>query len=191
MKNFTKKQINLINLASDIILKEGVQGITIKKLASMAGISEPAIYRHFKSKFDILSSLILFFEACSDETITKIEKNRDSLKIFFLEHCKKFDKNRAFALVIFSDDLLTVDLNLKNQILSLMKERKEVIISFIKDLKLSNILRSDILDDDIFTIFIGTLRFIVTQWKLNNFSYNLEDVGIAIWDSIEKLLFIN
>jgi len=50
----TDRQIEIINKSIDIIATKGIQGLTIKNLSKEIGISEPAIYRHFESKTDIL-----------------------------------------------------------------------------------------------------------------------------------------
>ena len=50
----TERQQEILDKSIEIISRKGIQGLTIKNLSKEIGISEPAIYRHFESKTDIL-----------------------------------------------------------------------------------------------------------------------------------------
>ena len=50
MQEFTDRQIEIMEAATNRISKYGIQNLTIKTLAEDIGLSEPALYRHFKSK---------------------------------------------------------------------------------------------------------------------------------------------
>ena len=48
--NFSDRQIEIMEAATQRIDHYGIQELTIKNLASDIGVSEAALYRHFKSK---------------------------------------------------------------------------------------------------------------------------------------------
>ena len=54
----TKRQEEITKEAIKLISEKGIQGLTIKNLSKRIGISEPAIYRHFEGKTDILLKLL-------------------------------------------------------------------------------------------------------------------------------------
>jgi TetR/AcrR family fatty acid metabolism transcriptional regulator len=62
MQEFTDRQIEIMEAATNRISKYGIQNLTIKTLAEDIGLSEPALYRHFKSKNEILLSLLEYFQ---------------------------------------------------------------------------------------------------------------------------------
>lgn len=45
----------------DFILKNGTENLTISKIASQINLSQPAIYKHFKNKEDLMTTLALRF----------------------------------------------------------------------------------------------------------------------------------
>ncbi len=192
MKDFSKKQLNLINISLDIILKEGIQSLTIKNLSTRAGVTEPAIYRHFKSKFDILYSLLDFFEKHSDIFLENIEDNQsvglEKLKIFFLTHCKRFNEKKAFAIIMFSEEIFINNNELENKLFQIIAKQKKVLLSIIRKSQENNLITSAIPQEHIFTLIIGSLRFLVSQWKMGKFKANLEEMGIEFWESVEILL---
>ena len=67
MADFTNRQREIIVTSIDLIAENGIQGLTIKNIARKVGVSEPAIYRHFDSKINILLGILSYFR---DEMIS-------------------------------------------------------------------------------------------------------------------------
>jgi len=44
--------------AQELFLAEGVEGVSMRKIADMVGVTAPAIYRHFKDKDELLNEII-------------------------------------------------------------------------------------------------------------------------------------
>ncbi len=51
-------KLDMISAARDLYLAEGLQGISMRKVASMCGITAPAIYKHFSDKDALIAALI-------------------------------------------------------------------------------------------------------------------------------------
>lgn len=47
----------LLQQASEMIARSGVEGLTLRKLAEQAGVSQTALYHHFQDKNDLLCAL--------------------------------------------------------------------------------------------------------------------------------------
>ena len=56
--DITPRQFEIIEAAGKILTSSGVGGLTIKNLAKEMQFSESAIYRHFKSKEDIIVAML-------------------------------------------------------------------------------------------------------------------------------------
>lgn len=61
-----QRKVQLLDTAARVFATHGYSGTTTAELAKAAGVSEPIIYRHFKSKKDLFIALI---ERTSDDTI--------------------------------------------------------------------------------------------------------------------------
>ena len=44
--------------AQELFLREGLEGVSMRKVAEMAGVSAPAIYRHYENKDDLLAEIV-------------------------------------------------------------------------------------------------------------------------------------
>ena len=48
----------MISAAEELFLADGVEGVSMRKIADKVGVTAPAIYRHFKDKDELLGELI-------------------------------------------------------------------------------------------------------------------------------------
>jgi len=195
MKLFTKRQEEIIKASIDIISEKGIQNLTIKNLSRSIGISEPAIYRHFESKMDILIAILTQFEKfipikndfIQNEEVSSIDKLREIVDT----HFSHFAKNPAFAAVIFSEEIFRDDKKLAKKIFSIMRSNFDRILVIIRDGQKKSEIRSDIHEEQITNIIMGGLRLIVKKWRLSNHSFNIEKQGIKFWNTIKILITEN
>ena len=71
-RDLTRRE-QIVNAARKLVIKCGSENVTVRRIAQEVGVSEAAIYRHFKSKRDILYLLVESIEInlISDFRITK------------------------------------------------------------------------------------------------------------------------
>ena len=50
----TKRQDEILDIALNLLADGGVKNLTMKRIAESIGVSEPAVYRHFKNKTEIV-----------------------------------------------------------------------------------------------------------------------------------------
>ncbi len=192
MKDFTKRQKQILNTAIELISEHGIQELTIKNLAQRIGIAESAIYRHFKSKMDILLGIISIFQQ-SAEDMVKIKENTtmspvEKLHFILSNRFEYFAKNRSIATVIFSEELFRNDQNLSQKIYRTMTSIQNTIIEIIREGQKTGEIRSDVSPEHLGYMIVGALRLIVMHWRYSNFSFDLLSEGEKFWNSIKKLL---
>ena len=190
--DFTERQIEIIDASKDLIGRKGIQNLTIKNLAEKMSFSEPALYRHFKDKTEILKSLLLFHREIIKSGIFKIlNSNQSSLDKFqkILEF--KFDhikKNPAIVMIIFSETSFQYSSVLSSIVSKIMKQRSKKIIELLKEGQKNNEIRNDIESEQLATIIMGGIRKTILNWKLEGFKSDLNLEGEKLWITIEKLI---
>ncbi|MGM0601023.1 MAG: TetR/AcrR family transcriptional regulator, partial [Candidatus Rifleibacteriota bacterium] len=80
-----KRKIQIIEITRDLIYSRGFSNFTIREIASRAGISEAAIYRHFSSKEELLLKLLDSLFSPWETALKKIAKSN-------LSAAKKLEK---------------------------------------------------------------------------------------------------
>ncbi|MBS1731355.1 MAG: TetR/AcrR family transcriptional regulator [Bacteroidetes bacterium] len=193
MQQFTDRQIEIMEAATNRISKFGIQNLTIKTLAEDIGLSEPGLYRHFKSKNEILLNLLEYFKRDMKTRIQSISSKpndtaADALRAIFNSQLRTFSNKPAIVSVIFADSIFHFDDNLSNkvtEILELMKGYvKENIIRGQKNKQYNNLIRSSTLT----TIVIGGMRMAVLNWKFSGYKSNLVKDGKTVLDGILKMI---
>ena len=53
---WTKRQNEIIDAALKLTAEGGIQNLTVKHLADTIGVTEPALYRHFRNKAEIVKA---------------------------------------------------------------------------------------------------------------------------------------
>ena len=76
------RQKQIIEESINVIHTEGIQGFTIKNLSKAIELSEAAIYRHFKSKTEILCALLDSFIEILTDFIKTTKENEFSSRHF-------------------------------------------------------------------------------------------------------------
>jgi AcrR family transcriptional regulator len=192
MADLTKRQREIIESSARLIEEKGIQNLTIKRLAASMKISEPAIYRHFDSKLEILIAILedfnkkirnpLIFETA--DIIDPLEQ----IKSFFQNHIRILTDNPSIASVIFSEEIFQNDKRLSRMVFSIMKMRKDVIIDIIRKGQDESRIRSDISADEFSLILFGAFRLLVKEWRLSNHSFSLKERGSALLESLLKVI---
>ncbi|NQT27147.1 TetR/AcrR family transcriptional regulator [candidate division KSB1 bacterium] len=195
MNSFTGRQKEIIDMSIKIIAEKGIQQLTIKNISKSIGISEPAIYRHFKRKMDILLAILSHFKKNRQIIAEKITSREMSsimqIESLFIDHFKQFSANPALAAVIFSEEIFQNDKRLSEQVSLIMQLNQKMILNIIKAGQQSHEIRNDISEKQLSIIIMGALRLIVSKWRLSNFSFDLETEGIGLWESLKKLIEFN
>lgn len=191
--NFTKRQKDIIDVSIKIIAKKGIQHLTIKNISKSLGISEPAIYRHFESKLDILLSILLDFKIRMKNSIDQIQAQGKSsveqIEVMLFSHFREFVNNPTLAAVIFSEEIFQNDKRLAREVKSIMKLNQDFITSLIQEGQQTHMIRDDIPHEQLSLIILGALRLIVTRWRLSDTAFDLEKEGRYLWISIKKLIY--
>lgn len=99
--NQQNTKTRIIESARDIYLAEGLQSLSMRKVAKQAGLSTMATYRHFENKDDLISHVIMegfrifqtyFYKALEGKTAAeRLVLSADSYYLFAVENPKYYE----------------------------------------------------------------------------------------------------
>jgi TetR/AcrR family fatty acid metabolism transcriptional regulator len=191
MKMFSERQQQIVETAIKLIAEKGIQNLTTKNLAKEIGISEPALYRHFSNKLEILKAVITHFQIKMQPAFDKLNKSVNSLnkiESFILEHLKIISLNPNFAKVIFSEANFQNEENLILKMNKMMNQSRNLLEKIVQSGQKKNELRTDVSPLSIVRVIIGSMRLLVTQWSMSSMIFNLENEGKELCEDIKKLI---
>jgi len=191
----TERQIEITEVALDLINEKGIQGLTIKNLAKKIGITEPAIYRHYDSKTDILIAILDSFSN-NTKNIFKNELNDNCTAIekiehLFTKHFAAFSANPSLVAVIFSEEIFRNEPVLVDKITELIGNNDKMLCTILAKGQSDGEVRTDISAQHLSTIVMGALRLFVKKSRFQEYSDSLPSEGKKLVESIKLIIIKN
>lgn len=171
----------------------GIQNLTIKTLAADISLSEPALYRHFKSKNDILLGLLNYFITGMKKRISNIPVNPDAtagdeLRAIFKSQLQTFTDKPAIVSVIFAESIFHYDEGLSYKVSEIMELMHQYVNANIEKGQKAGQYGKLINASTLTTIILGGMRMTVLKWKLSGHKSNLMKDGKAVLEGILKMI---
>lgn len=191
MKDLTTRQQEIVRASIKLISQGGIQQFTTKKLAASLGISEPALYRHFKNKMDILITILTMIREGNSSFLIEASKGNPSLKTIekmFAVLTEQLAADPDLTAIIFSEEIFQNKKELAEIVNSMMTERFELISKILRQEQQAGNIRNDIDSEQLATMIIGSFRLAITRWKLSGFSFDLKEENEKIREAVEVLL---
>ncbi len=188
----TKRQLEIVDKSIEIIAFKGIQKLTIKNLSKEIGISEPAIYRHFKSKTDILLAILKNFEEMTSDMNKALKEGKGTVIVriekMFFKIIEIFSKEPSHISVVFSEEIFKNEEVLKNRIVHIMNMKINAIEDVLFEGQNKGEIRKDIDHKTLALIVVGALRYMVKHWDLRNQHENLRQEGRRLIKGLNLIL---
>ena len=192
-ENKEVRQQQIADAARKLLFLYGSEHLTVKKIAAEVGISDAALYRHFKSKKEILSFLLGHIEDVLLGDIVRAREDEESLTLDAIErtiqkHFSAIDRRKG---VYFQAIAAIISLGDKN----LNKKAAQTITKYIAGLNellaegvKKEFIRKDIDLDAAATLLFGLVQGLVNLWALNDRGFNLIEKYTSLWKIYREAL---
>jgi AcrR family transcriptional regulator len=185
-ENTEVRQQQIIDAAGRLIFKNGSEHLTVKRIAAEVGISEAAIYRHFKSKKSILSFLLIYIEESllrdiSPETAGTEPMTLDIIEKVIQKHFSKISMRKGISFQVIAEIISLGDRKLNKQasqtIAKYISRLKELLTDGVRD----GAVRQDIDLEASATLLFALIQGLVNMWALSDGSFSLIEKFISLW----------
>lgn len=173
MNKYLRRKDRIIIDAIKLMDERGLHGLTTRELANMQGVTEPAIYRQFKNKNDIIKTILEDF-AKYDEAISATVKQSENepleaLLYFGKLYSEYYENYPEIASIMFSIEYLKTDKELFGIFKNIMDGRKKTIAELLGKMDIKNEITRYELAELVNGIFLSQTMF----WKMDGCSYSL------------------
>lgn len=179
--------------AAKRIDEHGIQDLTTKTLAADLNLSEAALYRHFKSKNEILLGLLHYFIDEMKERLSRIMADEKLsaaalLKALFQSQLKTFVAKPSIVSVIFSESIFQFNKELSETVAGMMRIMQNNVETIVKKGQADGSISKLIGPETITTIIMGGMRITVVKWKLSGHKSDLIKDGNKVLAGIVKMI---
>ena len=179
------RQEQIVDAARKLIIKYGSEHVTVRRIANQVGISEAAIYRHFKSKRDILSLLVDNIENDFLADFATVNTHGPSLLevlgSMLKSHLSAVERRRGISFQVIAEIISLGDKKLNRRVSGIINKY----MSSLKGLLCEGIgtgeVREDIDPEATAVIIFGTIQGLVNIWALSNYSFDPQEKFEPLW----------
>lgn len=186
------RQSEIVAAAIGIIAKQGVPALTTRSLAKALGVTEPALYRHFRDKTDILLAILDRFRASQASLHAQVEAGAASplrkVEALVGGVFRGFAAQPAMVSVILAEGLFQDDPRLARAILAIMDDRKARLTSLLAAGRESGEIRPGVDPEMAALLVMGGMRLLATRWRLSGLAFDLEAEGRDMLKAVRRML---
>ncbi len=154
-----ERQEEIKKAVLEIIDSEGLHNLSTRKLADKVGVTEGALFRHFKSKRDMILSIVDEVEEVLMKSLKSVaigrSPARDRLFAFLCTHVKYLIANKGITILLFSEAAHTNDPELKARMLKILNGQKQLAKKIIQDGIVEGEWDSSLQVENVATLYMG------------------------------------
>jgi TetR/AcrR family transcriptional regulator, fatty acid metabolism regulator protein len=190
--NISERQLEIIEASGKILTTSGMSGLTIKNLALEIGFTESALYRHFKSKEDVIVMLIQYLHSNMKDRLDPIVASNlsaeDKIRALFESQFTFLSRNPHFVITVLSDGLIDESYKIKNEIEKVFQYKFGIITNIVSELMSENSFTKKISLKSLTHFLIGGFRLLMLRWKFSKFEFNLIQEGNELMENFIDLV---
>jgi AcrR family transcriptional regulator len=188
-----KKQI--MDAARKLIMRSGSEHVTVRNMAKEVGISEAAIYRHFKSKTEILSFLA---DSVADGLLHDIDTagsvgftSLDIIDEILRTHLSRIEQRRGLSFLVLAEIISFGDKSLNKKV----SGNIQIYVDRLK-LLLSDGVRAGLISQDVdleaaALLLFGMIQGLVNIWALSGYKFDLAEKYSQLWKVYKRSLTLH
>jgi AcrR family transcriptional regulator len=179
------RQKQIVDAARKVIIKYGSEHVTVRRIAKEVGFTEGAIYRHFKSKRDILS---LMADNIEDSLLGDITGKAaaghtplETLDLTLRSHLSTIAQRHGVSFQVIAEIISLGDKKLNKKISSTINKYMDSLKQLISEAVKAGELRNDVDLDGSAMLLFGMIQGLVNVWALSGYSFDLEQRYSVVW----------
>jgi AcrR family transcriptional regulator len=174
----TDRQMEIIEAAGRILTSSGISGLTTKNVAAEMHFTEAAIYRHFKSKEDIIVAMLNYLAETMDArlstAVASANGSEERFKAVFRSQYSFFKAEPHFVVAVFSDGLMEQSQRINDAILKIMTTMMRQLMPIVMEGQQQQVFTNAISTEELLHIVLGTFRLQMFKWRVANFGFDIE-----------------
>lgn len=178
MDGILHRKDRLIISTIDIIDKLGIQGLSTREIAKLENVSEATLFRHYKSKNDLLNAVLDFFSQFDEDLFqtAKMKKLEPREAIIFLirSTTEYYENYPAITAITQLFDVLRYEPDLAEKVNSNINNYSSHIREFVEEAQAAGTLTTAADAESITVMIAGLCRESCLRWRLEGENFPLK-----------------
>ena len=193
MSELTERQKKIIRAAIQIISQHGLMGFSIRKLADRVGVTEAAIYRHFKNKADLMSNTLMFMRANEEHAMEWAAELPaiDAIEKLYTDRVEFAHRNPEISDAIWRIRASQRYARLSGEDLEIRRRHESTIFRFVSKGQTEGSIRNDISNELIAAIIRRTMQGLMNEWHSSGLDFDLLARWKDTWQALRKMIEVS
>lgn len=184
-RSTTIRKQQIIEAARKLIIKKGSEHLTVRGIAKEVNITEAAIYRHFRSKREILSFLMNHITETMLAELTKTNAGEghslQTLSGVLENHLSEIEQRRGMSFQVIAEIISLGDKRLNRKVYDSLNAYLHRLTSLLSEGVWKGFIRDDVDLQATAMLIFSMLQGLVNIWALSNYSFDLNAKFSSQW----------
>ena len=186
------RKLQIIDAARKLIIRKGSEHLTVRALAKEVGLTEAAIYRHFKSKREILSFLMTHITDAMLVEVERITSNGldsvDTVGQVLRQHLSKIEQRKGMSFQIIAEIISLGDKRLNREVYDKLQLYIGRLRQLLSQGSRNGFIRTDLDLQACAMLIFGMIQGLVNIWALSGYNFDLSLNYEAMWSILQLAL---
>ena len=178
MDTLLHRRESMILTTIELIDQHGIHQVSTREIAKHQGITEGAIYRHFKSKNELLLEVLALFSKYDKDifyTAAKKDNGIEAIEFVFDSFSSYYENYPSMTAILMSLDIMRYDKELKGKVEGIVTDRLDFLQNIIQTGHRKGQISPTMNSEEVADILYGTFVGICSRWRLQGYSFSLHD----------------
>ena len=178
-KSLIHTKEGLVFSTIEVINDIGIYNLSIREVAKKQGLTEGAIFRHYKSKNELLLAVLDYFSKYDSDVFATVQlKNltpTESIHFCLKAYATYYENYSAITAITQIYDVLRYEPELREKIDKIVKDRTHFMKGLIDDAIIKNEIAAHVDSDQLASMIWGYFREICLRWRIDDFAFSLTE----------------
>lgn len=184
-----KRKEKILISAMQLLGEQGIAGITMKKIADKENISEPALYKQFKNKGQILLSMIKEYEVYDQQIQKTVSQShligREAILFYVERYAELYENYYQLTTLTMSMDLYFYNSETRVIMEQIRQNRYDFLRMLVDNYISSDQNKSSWESEILVSSLVGVVFNEIKDWRFAGRTYSLKEI---IMNKIDKLI---
>lgn len=186
---------SLILSTIEVISEHGLQGLTTREVAKRQGISESTIFKHYKSKNELILAVLEYFaqydQAIIESLGLKNFKPLEAITYFVEAYVTYYENYPEITAITLSYEGLRCEAELSDMVYRIFTNRVNTIQSLIEKAIFQKEIPKEVDPESLTDLIIGLERVVIQRWRFENFNFSLKEHTLSALKMLLDVFKVN
>jgi AcrR family transcriptional regulator len=182
-KPAAERKEQIVDEAMRLAAELGPDRMTTQKLADAVGVSQAAIFRHFKNKTEIWQAVASRIGSAMPASIIESdEPPMDRLRAIVKRQFEFIVKTPSIPAILYSRELHAENEVLRKRFAEMIGKRQALFASLFRDAIAAKDIRTDIDPEDAARLVLSYIQGMAMRWSMEERAFDIVTDGVRIME---------